>query len=207
MGQPQVENKKYTIEEWLALEAEDGIRYEYHYGDVYAMAGGTLNHGTLGDNTFFELETHFRKNGGRCRAMSSEFKIEIAKAGRYVYPDTVAVCRSIEESDQVKGAIINPVLVVEVTSKSSEAYDRAIKYDYYISLPSVKQYMIVSQLHPLVTLYNRNPATNVFDLPPVEVRGLAADIDLFSVGFQMPMQALYRNVEFQDRGSFLYRVK
>lgn len=207
MGQPQIIEKNLTIEEWVELEQSGEVRYEYHFGEVFAMAGGSFNHGTIGQNAFFEIEANFRASNKNCRAFSSDFKIEIEQSGRYVYPDTLAVCGDPEESKKVKGAIVNPVLVVEVTSKSSESYDRISKFDYYTNLPSLKQYMIASQAGPYVTVYNKNEATGKFDIDPFEVRGLEGVIDLFSVHLQLPMTALYRNVEFDKTSTHLHPVK
>jgi len=210
MGQPQTENKKYTIQEWLDLEASTGERYEYHHGEVFqvnAMAGGTYNHGVISQSAYLELETRFRAGGRKCRAFTSEFKIEIEKEGRYVYPDTLAVCGDVEKSVNTKGSIINPVLVVEVTSQGSESYDRTGKFNYYTSLPSLKQYLIVSQDAPYITLYDRNLKTGKFDENPIEVRGLDGLIDLSSVNVMLAMRDLYLDAEFDKRASLLYPIK
>ncbi len=206
MGQPQVKNDKLSIAEWLEQEQSEGVRYEYHNGEVFAMAGGTLKHTVISGNAYRLLENNFIDKDKDCQAFISELKIEISKEGRYVYPDTLAVCGKVEESQSVPGAILNPVLVIEVTSKSSEAYDRDGKFHFYTSLPSVKQYMIVSQAGPFVTLYNRDPESGLFDPPFIEVRGLEGTIDLFSVGYQMPMQELYRKITFDKSDRFLYSV-
>lgn len=210
MGQPQVEDKKYTIQEWLDLEESTGERYEYHHGDIFkvtAMAGGSYNHGVISQSAFLELETRFRAKGRKCRAFTSEFKVEIEKEGRYVYPDTLAVCGEVQKSDNTKGSIVNPVLVIEVTSQSSESYDRFGKFNYYTSLPSLKQYMIASQDVPYVTLYNKNPKTELFEDNPIEVRGLDGVIDLSSVNVMLAMKDLYLDAEFDNTSAYLYPIK
>ncbi len=78
---------------------------------------------------------------------------------------------------------------------------------YTTTLPSVKQYMIVSQSQPFVTLYDCNPSTDMFDSPPTEVRGLMGEISLSSVGYVMNMKALYQNVKFEKTNLFLRSVK
>ena len=206
MGQPQIKNDKLSIAEWLELEASEGVRYEYHNGEVFAMAGGTLKHARIGKNALVALERSFDDDDKDCEAFQSEIKLEIDPSNKYVYPDVVAVCGDIDESKDTKGAIKNPVLVIEVTSKSSEAYDRNGKFHFYTSLPSVKQYMIVSQAGPFVTLYNRNPESGKFDPPLIEVRGMDGVIDLFSVGYLMPMKELYRKITFDKSDRFLYSV-
>lgn len=166
MGHPDSTlDKKYSIEEWLALEEATGIKYEYHFGEIYAvcqgelkpgevtdMAEGTIAHTIICGNAFRSLENHFEENDGDYQAFISEIKIEIDKAGRYVYPDTLAVCGDVQESTTTVGAVLNPALVIEVTSASTIEYDRVGKFKYYTSLPSVQQYAVVSQVGPLVTL-------------------------------------------------------
>lgn len=210
MGQAQVEDKKYTIEEWLELEKATGRRYEYHYGEVFEvmdMAGGQLNHSRISGNAYRAIENNFELLDSDCEALTSEVKIQVEEAGRYVYPDTLAVCGELEESEDIVGCILNPVLVVEVTSQSSESYDRLEKFEYYTALPSLKQYMIASQNGPYVTLYNKNPETGKFDIQPIEVRGLDGVIDLYSVSLLLPMKSLYRNVQFKKTSEHLRPVK
>lgn len=206
MGQAQLQDQ-LSILEWQELEQTGEVRYEYHHGEIFAMAGGTLNHTRISGNAYRAIENNFEATESDCQAFTSELKIEIEQEGRYVYPDTLAVCGEIAESDKVKGAILNPVLVVEVTSKSSESYDRTGKFEFYTSLPSLKQYLIASQYSPFVTLYNRNGTNSSFDKNPVEIRGLTGVIDLFSVQLMLPMKALYRNVEFDKSAFQLHSIK
>ncbi len=194
MGFAQKKTDTLTIEAWLALEQETGVRYEYHLGEVFAMAGGTLDHTRIGKNTTVELENHFVRSGKNCEAFPAELKVEISPKGRYVYPDTVAVCDEVENSEIVTGAIRNPILVVEVTSESSEAYDHGAKFRYYRRLSSLKEYLILEQAEPVATLYRRNGAGDIFTRHDFE--GLDATLTLGSVDLEIPLGRLYRNVAF-----------
>lgn len=193
MGQPIPKQKDYTIEEWLALERETGERYEYHFGEVFAMAGGTLNHTRIGRNALYELENHFRQSDKSCEAFQSDLKVEIKPNGRYVYPDTLAVCGDIDESDKVTGAVKNPILVIEVVSESSGAYDRGVKFRYYRQLPTVLEYLILEQKEMAATLYRRSGAGDLFVRH--EFEGAEATVVLESVGLEVPLGRLYRNVD------------
>lgn len=196
MGQPQVEKQKYSIEEWLALEESTGVRYEYHFGEVFSMAGGTSNHGTIADNTFFETEAHNRARGGKCRSLSSEFKTVISEKGRYVYPDTAVVCGEVDWSDTVKGAVKNPILVVEVVSDSSEGYDRGEKFRYYRRLPSIKEYLILDQKKAAAILHRRNGSGDIFST--LDYEGMEVEIELTSIDLKLELGAFYRNVNFNE---------
>lgn len=186
--------RNYSIEEWLRLEKESNTRHEFHDGEVYAMSGGTYNHGTLVDNAQFAVRSHFDRGNKNCRAFSSEFKLQIEKSKRYVYPDTLAVCGDVERSDNIPGAILNPIVVVEVLSKSSENYDMGKKYYWYSKLPSVQEYLMVVQDEPRAILRRRHGTADIFQ--HIEVVGLEATIELQSIGLQLPMQTLYRYVDW-----------
>jgi len=194
MAQPLVENKNLTIEQWIELEQSGEIRYEYHFGEVFAMAGGTLNHTKISTNTLFELEDHFRKTGDNCSAFNSDIKIEINKKGRYVYPDTLGVCGAPDESDDVSGAITNPIIVVEVLSDSSEGYDHGVKYKYYKRLSSVKEYLILDQRKYAATLYRRNGSGDIFSR--IEYEGSDAIVELHSISLDIKLGKFYRNITF-----------
>ncbi|MEL7161305.1 MAG: Uma2 family endonuclease [Bacteroidota bacterium] len=199
MGQPQVAKKTYTIEEWLALEEETGERYEYHFGEIFsvsAMAGGSMAHTRISRNALVNIDNHFTGKKKNCEVFSSEAKIQVNTAGRYVYPDTLAVCGDVEESEKVKGAILNPILVIEVVSDSSEAYDRGAKFRYYRRLPSVKEYLILEQVRPAATVYRRQGNGDIFSR--YEYEGLEATVALTSIDLELPLGRFYRNVEFSD---------
>ena len=194
MGQAQLATQHLSIEEWLALEESTGERYEYHFGQVFAMAGGTRNHSLISGNAFYVIENNFRAKGLPCETHTSDLKIEVDEEGRYVYPDTLAVCGDVEESENVTGAITNPRLVVEVTSESSGDYDRGAKFRYYSRLPSVREYLILEQTQMAATLYRRDEADALFSRSDYE--GGETMLELRSVDLEVPLEVFYRRVEF-----------
>ena len=129
---------RYTLEEYLQLEADTDCKHEYHAGQVYAMSGGTIEHGLIGGNVFSALKTKLRAAGGNCRALNNDIKIYIATKDQYVYPDAMAVGGDLQRSDREANAITNPTLVVEVMSKSSANRDRSDKFYTYRQLPACK---------------------------------------------------------------------
>ena len=185
---------KLPIEEYLEVERQGETRLEYHQGILHTMAGGTINHSTLCNNTGFLLNSAVFGGGNTCRAFTSEVKIEIEKAERYVYPDAAVVCEAVEESDTIKGAIRNPKLVVEVISDTSADYDRGAKMRYYLSLPSVMKYLLIEQDRPAVSLYRRQDKGNLGRFHYAD--GLESSIELLTLGTHLALRDLYRDVEF-----------
>lgn len=196
MGQAELQKKQYTIEEWLALEQAEGVRYEYHFGEVFAMAGGTINHGRISGNAYFLIEENFRNKEKNCETFTSDIKVEVKLDGRYVYPDTLAVCGDVERSKKTSGSITNPVLVVEVVSESSGDYDRGDKYRYYKRLPSVKEYLILDQKKPVAILHRRNGSGDIFST--LDYEGMEVEMELTSIDLKLKLGAFYRNVDFNE---------
>jgi Uma2 family endonuclease len=187
MGQAQ--HDYIAISNYLTIEREDDVRYEYHDGELFATAGGTLTHSTICNNVAGELRGLTRKTGS-CVSFNSEMKIEIVKKNKYVYPDAGLACPKLEESENITGAITNPRLIVEVTSADSEGYDRGNKLKYYFGLPSVLEYLIVAQDKAEVTLWRQRG--DLFKLDTYA--GLDAVISLESIQGELLLQDIYENV-------------
>ncbi len=144
--------KIYTLEEYLALEGESEVRYEYVNGQVLDMSGGTLYHDVVMDNVRDVLKREL--DGKACRVFSSNRQIKTPALLPYRYADGSVVCGNIEV-EQFNGCdlLLNPILVWEVLSKNTEAYDRGDKFTYYKSIPSLKEYLLIAQHRPHVTQY------------------------------------------------------
>ncbi|CAH1002163.1 hypothetical protein LEM8419_03080 [Neolewinella maritima] len=191
---------KLPIEQYLEVERQGEVRLEYHHGDLYAMAGGTINHTTLCTNVSAILLRETKRRGEGCRTFNSELKVEIEEAAQYVYPDATVVCGPVKESDKIMGAICNPTLVVEVVSDSSGDYDRGAKMRYYLSLSSIQEYLVIEQDRPAVTIYRRQgPGTlGRYDYAD----GLDSSIVLECIGVTLLMAELYADVDFGDSPVF-----
>ncbi len=186
--------EKIAISDYLAIEQEDGVRYEFHEGKLFAMAGGSLPHTDISTNVVGELRNLIRSNDGGCKSFNSDMKIEIKPGVKYVYPDAGVSCPDHKESKFLKGAITNPRLVVEVTSPSSGDYDRGHKFRWYFSLPSVKEYLLISQDEPLVMLYRKHGEGDLFGM--VTAQGMDESIELRSIGITMKLSEIYYGVNF-----------
>jgi len=188
MGEPAVKTR-LSVAEYLAFERDAEQRHEYHDGEIFAMAGGTLKHGALGTNVLTWLNFLGIKSG--CTTFNGDAKIRIDAVNRFLYPEASMVCGPIESSEHDPEALINPVLIAEVLSESSEAYDRGEKFRLYRHLPSFREYLLIDQAQPIVSVFFRREE-NVWEMR--EIIGLEAAIPLQSLGAEIQMADLYRNV-------------
>jgi Uma2 family endonuclease len=181
-----------TYAEYLAAEAVAAVRHEYLHGDVWAMAGGTIEHGGLAMAVAREIGQALR--GKPCRMFSSDVRVRIPETDLATYPDLSVVCGQLRRADDDPDAILNPVLIVEVLSDPTEAYDRGAKWAHYRRIASLRDYVLVSQGEPLIEVYRRTGGGR-FEL--FEAR-TGQTIELASVGAELDVSAVYANP--LDRG-------
>jgi Uma2 family endonuclease len=152
MGHPAA-SKGPSVAEYLAWERTQPDKHEYHLGEVFAMAGGSPRHNFLANAVGAELRTTLRGKG--CHVLSSDQRISARPEERYVYADTVVVCGKVELEAGTSDVLANPTMVVEVLSRSTAAYDRGEKWDAYQRLPSLTDYLLVSQTTKQIQHYQR----------------------------------------------------
>lgn len=183
---------RYTIEEYLALERESEVKYEYWDGEIFAMSGGTLAHDLTMWNASNSLGTQLA--GKDCRVFTDNMQIKVPAAPPYRYADGSVVCGTIEV-ERFNGAdlLLNPILIIEVLSPSTEAYDRGDKFTYYKSIPSFREYLLIAQHRPHVTHYVKSDGGK-WDYE--EINDLGSSIYLTSIDCSLALADLYRDVEF-----------
>jgi Uma2 family endonuclease len=154
---PRRTGHRYTYDEYLAYERDSERKHEYDDGEIVAMAGGSRRHNALALRIGAALESS-RKPG--CTAFQSDQRIRVLATGRATYPDVSMVCGRIEgdPGDASGDTITNPTLIVEVLSPSTEQVDRGDKWQHYQRIPSLQEYVLVSQSHPRVEWYRRLPS-------------------------------------------------
>ena len=146
----------YTIEDYVRLEElSELVKHEFDNGDIRAMSGGTLEHARLATAVMIQLGVQLR--GKPCVVLSSDSRVHVDSANVITYPDVSIVCGPSVMSKQDVLAQTNPTVVVEVTSKSSERYDRGRKREHYQKLASLREYVIVSQFGRSIDVYTRAP--------------------------------------------------
>jgi Uma2 family endonuclease len=176
-----------TYAEYLTAEAASEIRHEFLNGDVWAMAGGTPEHAALAAALISQLAIALR--GKPCRVFTSDLRVRIIATGLSTYPDVSVVCGSLETPPGDPDAIANPIVVAEVLSDATEAYDRGAKAAHYRRLLSLQEYVLVSQSEPLVEVYRRVEAGR-WEL----IEGRPGDlVELRSLGINLDVASLYAN--------------
>jgi Uma2 family endonuclease len=176
-----------TYAEYLAAEQVSSERHEFLDGEVYMMAGGTPEHAALSASVIAMLLAGLR--GRPCRVYTSDLRVRVLATGLTTYPDVSVVCGTLETDVDDPHAIINPVLLVEVLSDSTEAYDRGEKSAHYRQLPSLREYVLISQSHRRIEVYRRNEAGR-WELFEYES---GASAELASVGCALDVDEVYRD--------------
>ncbi len=189
MGIPQ--KSDITVAEYLELEVKNQVKYEFHNGEIYAMSGGTLNHGIIGSNIHTEIKTRLNAKKSGCRTFNSDVKTFIKNLNVYVYPDTSVVCGAIEQSDEGH-AICNPILIVEVLSKSTASYDRGDKFHKYQNIPSLQEYILIQQENKIIDIYYRQPKSDLWRITRFE--GEHTIVRFESIDLEIEMRSIYDGV-------------
>jgi Uma2 family endonuclease len=157
MMAPRPARHRYSYDEYLAYERDSGMKHEYDGGEIIAMAGGSRRHNALALRVGAALETTRKPE---CVAFQSDQRIRVLATGKATYPDVSLVCGPIEgdPADPTGATITNPTLIVEVLSPSTEQADRGDKWQHYQLIPSLQEFVLVSQSHARVERYRRLPA-------------------------------------------------
>ncbi len=149
MGQSELQPRRYTVEEYFALEAQSGVRHEFFAGEVFAMAGESIAHNIIAQNFVIALRPALR--GQNCQVIMETVQLAVEANRHYTYPDIVVSCDPLDQREIRR--LHYPLLIVEVLSPSTEAYDRGLKFNQYKKLPSLRHYLLVSQKAWLVEWY------------------------------------------------------
>ena len=183
----------YSLEEYFELELTSEERWEYFNGEVFCMSGVSPNHSRIERNAITALNLKLGSRG--CEVFTADMRIRVPAAPPYRYADLSVLCdEPVFEKIGGVEALTNPVVIVEVLSPSTEAYDRGDKFTYYKSIPSFQEYLLVAQHRAHITHYVR-PAGEKWEYE--EVNDLTASISLPSIDCTLALSEVYRNVEFE----------
>jgi Uma2 family endonuclease len=144
-----------TPQEYLALERKSNHKSEYWGGEIFAMAGASERHNLVATNVIVTLGTQLR--GRNCRVYPSDMRVRVPATGLYTYPDVVVVCGKPQFEDNENDTLLNPTIIIEVLSKSTEGYDRGRKFQNYRSLDSLTEYILIAQDAYRIEQYVRQP--------------------------------------------------
>lgn len=154
MPAPALKQRPYvTAEEYLARERAAEYKSEYYDGEIFAMAGASEPHNLIAYNISGEFYTQLKQRP--CKAYSSDMRLNVSPSGLYTYPDVVVVCGEAQFEDDEFDTLLNPTLIVEVLSKSTESRDRSTKFEHYSKLASLQEYLLVAQDRLRVELFTK----------------------------------------------------
>ena len=180
-----------TPQEYLAMEREATYKSEYVDGEIFAMAGASPQHSLITTNVIREISTQLLDKP--CQIYSSDMRIDLRENGMYSYPDAVVVCGEPVFSDEFNDNLTNPVLIVEVLSKSTEGYDRGEKFIRYRKLATFQEYVLISQYGYHIEHYFRQP-NKIWALS--EYTDLDAMISLPTIECSLILANVYNKVKF-----------
>jgi len=191
MLQPQ--QTYYTPEEYLALEETADYRSEYFQGEIFAMSGGSANHNRITKNMLIALESDFEDKP--CEAFITDMRLLVKANGFYTYPGVMVICGQPEFVEGRDDTLTNPVVIVEVLSKSTEGYDRGAKFELYRALSTLQDYILIDQHKIHVEHFHRLK----------DGRWILQEFDSFedsftieSIDFEISLHQIYRNVNWEE---------
>jgi Uma2 family endonuclease len=173
------------------MERRAEFKSEFFNGEVFALAGGSLAHSLIATNLAREFGNRLRTHA--CTAFNSDLRLKVEATGLYTYPDLSVVCGPLRFAGPERDTIVNPTLLAEVVSDSTEAYDRGAKFGHYRQIPSLQEYLLVSQWEPRIEQFVRQP--NGQWLLGV-AQGMEAALELPSLGITIALGEVFAKVEF-----------
>jgi Uma2 family endonuclease len=183
---------KLTEEQYLAIERAAEFKSEFLDGVMYAMSGGSPRHASVAVGIVAELRATLR--GGQCKPYNSDLRVRVSSR-MYSYPDVSVVCGKLQLADDQKDVLLNPIVIFEVLSPSTELYDRGVKLQLYRTIPSLREYILVDQNKARIEQYIYQDA-NTWALR--DHQGLDAELKLDSIGASLPLRLIYDGVDLES---------
>ena len=184
--------KRITPQEYLIRERQASIKSEFYQGEIFAMGGGSANHSLIAANFVREAGNALRDKPGI--VFNSDLRVQVQSTGLYTYPDATIVCGELLFDDDHRDTLLNPTVIVEVLSDSTEKYDRGKKSNHYRQIASLKELILIAQDRSHVERFTRQPNGDwLFH----EQKELTADFELKSLGISIAISELYRGVKFE----------
>ncbi|RJP73577.1 MAG: Uma2 family endonuclease [Ignavibacteriales bacterium] len=195
-------NKLLSVEEYLEIERTSEGRNEYRNGKTYALAGATFKHNLICGNILAKL--HSKLKNSSCKALHTDMKVYIKDYNTFVYPDISVVCNKPLFLDKTTDTLLNPVVIFEVLSKSTESYDRGMKFSFYRKLQSLNEYILVAQDRISVVHYTKSE-NDEWKLK--EYNSLKDKFRINSAECILKLADIYNNIEFDEEPYALQLIK
>lgn len=191
----KLDHDHITFDEFLEMEERSEQRHEYHDGELLPVMNASPKHSEIISNTNTTLKNELRKKDSKCKVYEGSLAVYFPAYNHSAYPDIYSLCGKIEQYDGKKNAVLNPLLVIEVLSPSTEDYDRGTKFTKYRSLPSFREYVLISQDRPKVEAWYKMEE-NTWRISHAE--GMESSIHLYSLEIDLPLSELYYLVDFEE---------
>ena len=181
-----------TPETYLELERKAIRKNEYVNGEIIAMAGASFAHNFITLDTATHLNNQLMD--GECQAATGDLRVKVPRTESYFYPDIVVICGEPQAEDNIFDTLVNPTLIVEVLSASTETYDRDEKFTHYRQIDTLQEYILISQDSVEVVQYCRQEPEWV----ATKFQTLEDVMPLISIGCELPLRHIYRRVKFDS---------
>lgn len=181
--------RRVPVEEYLAVERQAETRHEYLDGEIYAMTGASRPHNLISGNVFASLHSQLKGRG--CEVYTNDMRVHIPAVDLFTYPDVVVACGQPELYDGALDTLLNPTLIVEVLSPTTEGYDRGAKFAYYRTLSSLAEYLLLTQDRVHVEHYVRQGNDGWL---LTETDRLEEALELPSIGCTLSLRDVYDRV-------------
>ncbi|MBI1278315.1 MAG: Uma2 family endonuclease [Anaerolineaceae bacterium] len=183
--------KKWTVEEYLDFERQSEEKHEYYAGEIFAMSGASRRHNLIVINTGTTLNAQVAQRA--CEVYPSDMRVKVNKI-KYTYPDVTVVCGEPRFEDGKFDTLLNPTIIIEVLSPSTEDYDRGTKFKHYMSITSLKEYVLIAQDEIRLDHYTRQ---SIGDWHISVSNSVETTVSLPSIDCTLLLSDIYRKVTFE----------
>ena len=181
------QRRRFTPEEYLAIEERSSVKSEYCQGELYAMTGGSIEHNQILRNLALELGEQLKS--GPCQLFVADLRLQVAAHDMFTYPDLFVVCGSLSRVEGRNDTLADANLIIEILSSSTEEYDRGQKFRFYQALPSFQEYLLVSQDRQHMELHSRQQPGQW-----LSTQFIGGTVDIPSLKISIPFEEVYRGV-------------
>lgn len=180
--------KHWTIEEYLQMEMVSDVKHEYYRGEIFAMSGALQPHNAISSNVHAELRAKLKGKG--CRPYGSDMRIHIPSNTLFTYPDISVFCGEVKTLNDDQFNALNPVVLIEVLSKSTKDYDRGDKFSLYREIPGLKEYILIDSTSVFVQTFTIN-AAGLWELR--EYKGMDDALEFQSLSLSLSLKDVYED--------------